>query len=197
MKTFLLHLEQRGKDEFGTHFHFCQADLPLIHKLLAYFLNDEKAAQSWNIDLQKGILLRGPVGCGKSSLMRLMRSISPADRKYTIKDSRDLSFEFIKDGYAVLQQYSSSSKRPNCTANYCFDDLGTETNLKYYGNECNIMAEIILSRYDLFVSKQIQTHLITNLSASELEHAYGNRVRSRLRQMLNLIAFDKSTPDKR
>ena len=59
------------------------------------------------------------------------------------------------------------------------------------------MGEILLSRYDLFVAKKIPTHLTTNLSASEIESLYGNRVRSRLREMVNLIAFDKSTPDKR
>lgn len=34
------------------------------------------------------------------------------------------------------------------------------------------------------------THATTNLSASELEDYYGNRVRSRMREMFNLIAFD-------
>jgi len=59
------------------------------------------------------------------------------------------------------------------------------------------MAEIFLSRYDLFITKKLQTHITTNLSASEIEKQYGNRVRSRLREMVNLIAFEKSTPDKR
>jgi hypothetical protein len=39
--------------------------------------------------------------------------------------------------------------------------------------------------------------LTTNLAASEIETAYGNRVRSRLRSMVNLISFDKTTKDKR
>ena len=59
------------------------------------------------------------------------------------------------------------------------------------------MAEILLSRYDLFVSKGIPTHLTTNLSASEIEDKYGNRVRSRMREMFNLVAFDKNAGDKR
>ena len=80
---------------------------------------------------------------------------------------------------------------------YCFDDLGIEGNLKYYGNECNVMAEILLSRYDLFVSQKIITHITTNLSASEIEELYGNRIRSRMREMFNLISFDKDAPDKR
>ena len=59
------------------------------------------------------------------------------------------------------------------------------------------MAEILLSRYDIFTSKKIQTHITTNLSASEIENVYGNRVRSRLRELCNLIAFEKQVLDKR
>ena len=80
---------------------------------------------------------------------------------------------------------------------FCFDDLGIEQPRKYFGNECNVMAEILLSRYELFVSKGIPTHVTTNLSASELEEKYGNRLRSRMREMFNLVAFDKNSKDKR
>jgi len=59
------------------------------------------------------------------------------------------------------------------------------------------MGEILLSRYDLFISKKVKTHLTTNLSASELEQHYGNRVRSRLRESFNLIAFNNNSKDKR
>ena len=37
----------------------------------------------------------------------------------------------------------------------------------------------------------------TNLNAEELEARYGGRVRSRLREMFNLIGFDESSKDKR
>jgi DNA replication protein DnaC len=59
------------------------------------------------------------------------------------------------------------------------------------------MAEIILTRYDSFIHHKTMTHVTTNLSASELERFYGDRVRSRMRQMFNLIAFDKDSIDKR
>ena len=72
-----------------------------------------------------------------------------------------------------------------------------ENNLKYYGNECNIMAEILLSRYNHFVSRKLITHLTTNLSATEIGHLYRNRVRSQMRELFNLIAFDGAAVDKR
>jgi len=59
------------------------------------------------------------------------------------------------------------------------------------------MAEILLSRYDLFVSRYMRTHVTTNLSATELEGLYGNRVRSRMRKMFNLVFFDSNSLDKR
>ena len=190
-------LESKGKLQFGEKFHFREADIINIQKLICYFLKDEVMATHFNLDLSKGILLSGPVGCGKTTLMTLMRHVAQPNYKFIMKTCRDISFEFIKDGYQTIHKYSNGNNSYSEYRNYCFDDLGVETNLKYYGNECNVMAEIILSRYDIFISKQVITHITSNLSASEIETTYGNRVRSRLRNMLNLLAFDKDTKDKR
>lgn len=190
-------LEQKGKLQFGEKFHFRDADLLNIQKLICYFLKDEVMAASFDLNLSKGILLSGPVGCGKTTLMTLMRYVAQPNFKFIMKTCRDISFEFIKDGYQIIQKYSNCNNSHSEYRNYCFDDLGVETNLKYYGNECNVMAEIILSRYDIFISKQVITHITSNLSATEIETTYGNRVRSRLREMLNLIAFDDNSMDKR
>ena len=190
-------LESKGKLQFGEKFHFREADIINIQKLICYFLKDEVMATHFNLDLSKGILLSGPVGCGKTTLMTLMRHVAQPNYKFIMKTCRDISFEFIKDGYQTIHKYSNGNNSYSEYRNYCFDDLGVETNRKYYGNECNVMAEIILSRYDIFISKQVITHITSNLSASEIETTYGNRVRSRLRNMLNLIAFDKDTKDKR
>lgn len=190
-------LEQKGKLQFGEKFYFREADVVNIQKLICYFLKDEVMATNFNLDLSKGILLSGPVGCGKTTLMNLMRHVAQPNYKFIMKTCRDISFEFIKEGYQTIQKYNHGTNSHSEYRNYCFDDLGVETNLKYYGNECNVMAEIILSRYDIYISKQVITHITSNLSATEIETAYGNRVRSRLRKMLNLIAFDDNSMDKR
>jgi DNA replication protein DnaC len=193
----ILWLEKKGIELYGNHFKIYETDYPIIYKLIAYFLKDEPTCFQYGIAINKGILLSGPVGCGKTSLLNLMKHLTSTEHKFIVKPCRDISFEFIKEGYEVIQRYSSGNKLQNGVKNYCFDDLGTENNLKYFGNECNVMGEILLSRYDLFTNKKIITHITTNLSAGEIENQYGNRVRSRLRAMLNLISYDKSTPDKR
>ncbi len=193
----VLWLEKKGVELYGKHFKILETDYPIIYKLIAYFLKDEATCFQFGIDLNKGILLSEPIGCGKTSLMNLMKYLAPTEHKFFVKPCRDISFEFIQDGYQIIHKYSKGKLYESQPKTICFDDLGTEKNLKYYGNECNVMAEILLSRYDIFTTKKIQTHITTNLSASEIETYYGNRVRSRLREMVNLLAYNKSTPDKR
>lgn len=190
-------LEKKGVELYGNHFKIVETDYPIIYKLIAYFLKDEPTCFQYNINLNKGILLSGPVGCGKTSLMNLMKHLTSTEYKFTVKPCRDISFEFIQDGYQIIHKYSIGKLYESHPKTICFDDLGVENNLKYYGNECNVMAEILLSRYDIFISKKIQTHITTNLSASEIEVNYGNRVRSRLREICNLIAFERNAIDKR
>ena len=193
----IIWLENKGVELYGNHFKILETDYPIVYKLIAYFLKDEPTCFQYGINLNKGILLTGPIGCGKTSLMNLMKYLTATEHKFFVKPCRDISFEFIQDGYQIIHKYSNGKLYQSEPRTYCFDDLGTENNLKYFGNECNVMAEILLSRYDLFISKKLLTHITTNLSATEIEKHYGNRVRSRLREMVNLIAYDKSTPDKR
>jgi DNA replication protein DnaC len=190
-------LEAKGIELYGNHFKIIETDYPIVYKLIAYFLKDEATCFQYGINLNKGILLSGPIGCGKTSLMNLMKYLTPTEHKFYVKPCRDISFEFIQDGYQIIHKYSKGKLYESEPKTICFDDLGTESNLKYYGNECNVMAEILLSRYDIYIAKRIQTHITTNFSASEIETQYGNRVRSRLREIVNLISYDKSTPDKR
>lgn len=180
-----------GKQKFGEHFRLYKSDKDVLYKLMVYAIEDEESCEAVGLDLNKGILLNGPIGCGKTSLMTLIRTLHDPTTRYIMKSTRDIASEFNQDGFQVINKYGKQSKI------YCFDDLGAENNTKYYGTECNTISEILLYRYDLLTHEGIITHATTNLNADELEELYGNRVRSRLRSMFNLIAFDKTTCDKR
>jgi len=189
-KQTLIYLDVKGKLLFGPNFKIYEEDIQIIYMLLIYIIRDEENCKKHNIDLSKGILLTGPIGCGKTSLMNLVRHILPKAKQYQLLSARTISFEYQKLGHGIIENY-------NKTTTFCFDDLGIEQNLKHYGNDCNVLGEILLSRYELFVSHKVITHATTNLNANELEKWYGNRVRSRMRELFNLIAFDKNAQDKR
>jgi DNA replication protein DnaC len=190
-KACLEYIQANGKQKYGAHFNIQKEDYTLIRKMICYAIRDEEACQKYQIDMNKGILLLGPVGSGKTSLMNLIRDFFPTSFRPIIKSTREISYEFNQEGYATIDKYGKTEKV------FCFDDLGVESSLKHYGNECNTMGEIILSRYDQYIQSGTITHVTTNLNSVELEKMYGVRVRSRLREMFNLIAFSKETQDKR
>ena len=211
IKTYL---NIKGHLMFGKNFKIYKEDEPLLFKLCNYFIQDHYSCAQMGIDTSKGLLLSGPVGCGKTSLMKLLLHLAPHKTNYEIIPTRNIVFNFNATGYDVLEKY-------NQTQNYCFDDLGVEPTGSHYAKECNVLGEILLSRYDLFtrhpedvmlsLSKdkskynseshqkkfKVLTHITTNLNAQELEKRYGNRVRSRMRAMFNLISFDENSKDKR
>ncbi|WP_370089980.1 ATPase [Ekhidna sp.] len=194
-------LEGTGKKIYGPKFKVIGEDHPIIFKLFTYFFRDQENANLLDMDLSKGILLMGPIGCGKTSLMNIMRFIRSQDDQHLMIATRKISYDFIQNGYQVIEKYSDRSFKFKTDVwipkHYCFDDLGVENSLKYYGNDCNVMTEILLSRYDYFISHKMITHITTNLDSDEIEKLYGSRVRSRLRETCNLISFDGSTIDKR
>lgn len=185
---YLIHI---GKMRYGPNFTFHKEDMRIINALILYTIGDEENCKKRNIDLNKGILLIGPVGCGKTSLMNIVQELAFPEQRYWVKPTRDIAFEFQKDGYEIIHRYGKSKKT------ICLDDLGVEQNIKFYGNECNTIGEILLHRYDQFIHCKTITHATTNLNANELEQMYGNRVRSRLREMFNLLSFNESSVDKR
>ena len=216
-------LEAKGKNLFGANFKLYQEDIPIIYKLCIYIIQDEASCRKVDININKGLLLTGPVGCGKTTLMKLLKHIVPHHKPYEVIPARNITFAFNNIGYKTIEDYGNEGF-------YCFDDLGVEPTGRHYGKDCNVMGEILLSRYELFtsschlersrrvsstvISSAVEkshihqkltakgqrlnlTHATTNLNAQELENRYGNRVRSRMRQVFNLVAFDKESIDKR
>jgi hypothetical protein len=185
------------------HFTVDATNQPVLEAVLAYFIQDDAWCQKLGLNPQKGVLLLGPVGCGKTTTVQLF-----ARNRFRLIATRDVARSFLKEGYPVLEKYGAHSFAKKATGygtqfqydqpvTYCFDDLGIEQNAKLYGNDCNVMAEILLDRYDQFVRYGMLTHMTTNLNAEELERLYGDRVRSRLREMFNLISFPPEAKDRR
>ncbi|WP_300438316.1 ABC transporter ATP-binding protein [Christiangramia sp.] len=186
----LVYLNAKGKLLFGEKFKIYKKDKDILLKLCSYFIKDKENCKKFDIDLDKGLLLTGPVGCGKTSLMKLLYFLVPHQRKYVVMPCRNIVFAFNHLGYKTIEDYGESSF-------FCFDDMGVEPMGRHYGKDCNVIGEILLSRYDLFLETKLKTHATTNLNAEELEVRYGNRVRSRMRELFNLIAFDERARDKR
>lgn len=167
----------------------------IVWQMCLYFSNDVRSS----LNKDKGLLLYGGIGCGKTTLISFFRGV--VKNSFIIKSARTISYEYSQYGSESILKYNSLIKIGSPSGyigvGICFDDLGTEVDKKHYGNESNCMAEILLNRYDNHRNLKGKTHVTTNLNTTELEERYGQRVRSRLREMFNVLIFPENSPDRR
>lgn len=143
-----------------------------------------------NISLQKGLLVFGSYGTGKTSSFQIIQNMA---KEYQI---RDLWFPSIST-QEVVAKYNVESNKEQVIQYYSrgtflFDDLGTETagnNIYQYGKE-EIFIRILLNRYRNFESLGTKTHITTNLNLDQLEQRYGRQLSDRFIKMFNLLKLD-------
>ena len=168
----------------------------VIELLTLYFSCDpqfEKKDKTYS--LTKGILLCGQMGCGKTMLMRMFQKNQ--NHPFQVKSCLQISTEY-KDphegGQRVVKRYSTMAYNGDDRIGYCFDDLGDEVATGNFGDRFN-MFDILKPRYaDLPFNA---THATTNLNPAEKDEdgnptgyfASDMRMRDRLKEMFNIIAF--------
>lgn len=179
-------------------FEIDETNKKIIWMLCHYFAGDP----SGPYNLRKGIMLYGPVGCYKTSLMNFFSNNQ--SNSFVVYPVSNISAQFQKDGHDGILKYKGLIPSTDTYRTYgqknlgiCFDDLGTEIDKKHYGNESNVMAEIILSRFMSHYNLMGKTHFTTNINTAVIEQRYGIRVKSRLREMVNIVEFPDNSPDRR
>jgi DNA replication protein DnaC len=141
------------------------------------------------MDANKGLLLVGNVGTGKTLLMRALRAAMSEvwGVQFGIKPCSELVREYGDLGYEGVEKWIDGK-------HVCFDDLGTENREAiHYGKRTNLMAEVIESRYTrLTANSRCWTHFTTNLGAKDIKDLYGERVYSRILHICNVIKIGVS-----
>lgn len=163
-----------------------------INIMLLYIFGHKEFEKSTLIknkaDINKGIILCGNVGSGKTLLFTILNNMLHASQKIMIVPCDTVTDMVRKDGVAALEKYTKlyhNEKR----AEILFDDLGIENKAKYYGDTINPMYDLIIKRYRLFTDFGLKTHFTTNLKPEEWEQYYDVRTASRLNEMCNIIVL--------
>lgn len=180
-------------DLFADHFVIDADNSAQIIMLINYFNGHNDYC-----DPSKGIMLRGNTGTGKTLLMRIFQKYASVVCKkgFKIVQTREVLTKYMTAGMAGIGEYFYNNEptvtggTENKAVRICIDDIGSEQfSANFFGNQVNLIQEVIYGRYDIFSYKGIQTHITTNLTPSKIEEAYGERVRSRLTEMMNDIVI--------
>jgi len=187
----------------------------ILRALKLYIMRDIRFESEGHGSLNKGIVLAGLQGCGKTMLLKIMADAGPLEHKhkglvnsigdivkqswgdqmkfglYNFKDIHScVSLEHDyrqKDGEQLINKIRTIHKP------MAFDDLGfEESSSMNFGNKINVMEHIIQARYNLHQDYGICSHFSTNIiNGDELARIYGPRIRSRMREMCNWFYFDE------
>lgn len=203
-KKIIADMEPKKYSAAQLHYFFKKAGLVtdddniyVVQQLCLYFSESDK----FNGDLNKGILLMGGIGLGKSTLLEFFKKNQVLS--YKVLSCREIESKYSSDGDEIVRQLSymqpvmaNSDPFGHKEIGLCFDDLGTETNGKHYGKDKNVLSEIISNRYDNQLDNRA-THITTNLTAEDIKKEYGPRIADRMRQMFNIIQFPTGAKSRR
>lgn len=151
----------------------------LIQALCYLVSGDERFETELGFSFKKGLLIRGISGLGKTHLAKCI-----ADNG--INPIKIISMIEIADEIRMEGEYQIN--QGNCKIIY-LDDVGTEeATVNHYGTKINFFKNFIETVYLRNIEKGFGKLIIsTNNSYSEIEEKYGFRVRSRLREMFNVL----------
>lgn len=152
--------------------------------------------RSSKLDSNKGLLLRGDIGTGKSTIMQILNRYMCFTRGrdrggypiggFRIDSASYIANNFMMRGKNALEVYTYNSGNPRMM---CFDELGREPNpAKYFGTEMNVMQYILQCRYEL--RSEAITHVTTNMTIREIQSKYEPYIADRINEMFNVIELN-------
>lgn len=176
------HCEEKAKAG-NELFIWDSSSIWMIRNMMYYFANDPRC--DWPLD--KGLLISGNIGVGKTWLFEIFRDIS---RKYLKPSGKNFKMCTCRDVYQAYSEDENTAIEKYTDRNWCFDDLGNEPlERKDYGNSVLPMESILTHRYGKFKAYHYLTHLSTNLSVEEIRERYGERMFDRLMQMTHVVSW--------
>lgn len=166
-----------SENTFGKKLIVHEDNKPLIATLCFFLSRDDRFETQLGYSFKKGLLLRGISGLGKTHLVRCLEQneLNPIKVVSMVEISEDVK----SDG-----EYNLAMN--NCKILY-LDDVGTEeATINHFGTKINWFKNFIEMYY---LRNKIFNKLIisTNNNFSEIEEKYGFRVRSRIKDMFNII----------
>jgi DNA replication protein DnaC len=172
---------EKSKD-FVQNYDIDQANEAAVKVILSYFAGiDSKAAP-----LNKGLLVKGCVGSGKTMTFKIIQQVI---KGFVINNIREVVADFNLGGFESLQLYMEKIR--------LFDDIGSEHDGKFYALNTNVVQELIVRRYEKFQNKGLITHFTTNEGSQQLNVRYGDRAYDRLREMCTIIILGDNNLSRR
>jgi len=162
--------------------------------LVKFFCSQrEEHFPSLKIQPNKGLILMGFVGVGKTLNFAIYRSIQAKVDGIGMRiiSSKEIETQFKQEGEIFIQSLIDADE-------LMIDDLGAESkSIKDFGNDRNLISDILIQRYIRFQRNECITHATTNLNVELLTQHYDARLIDRMKEMFVLKKINTETKSKR
>lgn len=172
------------------------ADNDLTIKMLSMWSCRDKRFENKEkgYHLDKGIMLLGDIGTGKTDLFRILQVYLKRYLKSRYQFSYQVVWkftsEFNKNGYDC---FSDQEEGHRYYDELCLVDTRNKQPLKemamHFGSKLLVGEEIIMMRYNVLKSCGYQSHFSTNATPAQLAEVYGDRAYDRLTEMCNFLTL--------
>ena len=183
---------------FEPDFKVTNENKLILKLLLMYFTGNSmfeaelKDLSGVSGSLNKGLMLIGGVGTGKSLLFKVFK-------EYTMKVLQTNSYQMytaidIIDNaningteYLDLFSHRYRNEKPNPIRCYIDDIAAKNEEVNHYGTKINVVEQLLSLRYNVFSRYGTLTHCSSNIYPSEFETVYDLRIKDRMKEMFNII----------
>lgn len=184
-------------------FEFDHNNRYAVDFFFSYFFNHEKLEEMKGIK-GKGIYLYGNIGTGKSLLFEILEYIYQdlESKKTQINLLNSIRIKTINT-IELVDQYRSQLSRlgqlasndltlyqKNTKGSIHFEDLGTEKKINHFGNQIEVMSDILQLRYSNLNKTKCKTFITSNLTPEQVRERYGERVYDRMFQLFNFLELN-------
>ncbi len=177
---------------YNPGFQITGENREIIYSIFRYFLQmpdfNEYGVIKNKAGLDKGLLVYGDYGVGKSTLFDAIHTIGKAIFKHTGSTQlwfpRISSIDMLTRYYEAQKDNTSNFKLEDYYRGKLFlDDLGKED--KAYNRE-EIIGKLLFERH----RRKLKTYVTTNDNPSAIAARYGNHIGDRLPEMFNIIKWE-------
>ncbi len=171
--------------KFVKKYDYTEFNIPIIVNLIYYINGIEK-----EFDLNKGILICGNVGTGKTFILKVLQTYANVlgnPNSFRIESIESMKSYFEEKGN--FRYYNEF--KPNLGKfglNLAINEYGIDYDASFYGTKfIESFGAFMMQRYELFTDHGTITHMTTNLSLKDLDNKLDPAMLRRFRDMFNTV----------